>query len=287
MTGDQTYDRLQAEARRAGGATGKQPPTAEYVTRHVLESFLHRLTLTEHANDFVLKGGILLAVYSARRPTKDVDMNAVSSDVTADSLADVFAAIAAVESDDGVEFDLATLRVQEIREGGDYPGLRLRVDATVGRARAVMALDVSTGDPIVPAPRRIVVPRVIGEPIEMLGYAKETAIAEKGVTILERGITSTRWRDYVDIVQLCEGGYDADELLRSARAVARYRQVTLEPVTPHLTDYGAIAQPKWAAWRRKQQLEEICEANLDHQVARVAEILDLVFAHGPDNHEES
>lgn len=276
------YDRLQAQARRAGAATGKQPPTAEYVTRHVLESFLHRLTLTEHADDFVLKGGILLAVYSARRPTKDVDMNAVSSDVTVESLADVFAVIAAVDSDDGVEFDLATIKVQEIREGGDYPGLRLRVTASVGRARTVMALDVSTGDPIVPAPRRIAVPRVIGEPIEMLGYAKETAIAEKGVTILERGITSTRWRDYVDIVQLCEGGYDADDLLRSARAVARYRQVTLEPVSTHLQGYGALAQDKWAAWRRKQQLEEACEADLDEQVARVGEILDTVFARSSD-----
>ncbi len=282
MSGDQIYDRLQAEARRAGAATGKQPPTAEYVTRHVLESFLHRLTLTEHADDFVLKGGILLAVYGARRPTKDVDMNAVSSDVTADSLAKVFATIATVNADDGVEFDLTTLKVQEIREGGDYPGLRLRVTATVGRACTVVALDVSTGDPIVPAPRTILVPRVIGEPIEMLGYAKETAVAEKGVTILERGITSTRWRDYVDIVQLCEGGYDAGELLRSARAVARYRQVTLEPVSTHLQGYGALAQPKWAAWRRKQQLEEVCEAELDDQFARVAEILDPVFAHGPD-----
>ncbi|WP_157270413.1 nucleotidyl transferase AbiEii/AbiGii toxin family protein [Paraoerskovia marina] len=87
MSGDQTYDRFQAAARSAGAATGKRPPTAEYVTRHVLESFLHRLTLTEHADEFVLKGGILLAVYSARRPTKDVDMNAVSSDVTAEGLA--------------------------------------------------------------------------------------------------------------------------------------------------------------------------------------------------------
>lgn len=139
------------------------------------------------------------------------------------------------------------------------------------------------GDPIVPAPRKIAVPRVIGEPIEMLGYAKETAIAEKGVTILERGITSTRWRDYVDIVQLCEGGYDAEELLRSARAVARCRQVTLEPVSPHLQGYRAMAQAKWTAWRRKQQLEENCEANLDKQVARVAAILDPVFAHGPEH----
>ncbi|MFT4216320.1 MAG: nucleotidyl transferase AbiEii/AbiGii toxin family protein, partial [Micropruina sp.] len=49
--------------------------------------------------------------------------------------------------------------------------------------------------------------RVLGDPIELLGYAPETTIAEKGVTILERGITS-RWRDYVDIVQLARQGIE-------------------------------------------------------------------------------
>lgn len=282
MNGDRMYDRLQAQARKDSAATGKQPPTAEYVTRHVLESFLHRLSLTEHADSFVLKGGVLLAAYSARRPTRDVDMNAIGSDLTPESLADVMRAIAATDADDGVEFSLESLSVQEIREGGDYPGLRLRVAATVGRARTTMAMDVSTGDPIVPAPRRIAVPRILGDSIEILGYAKETVVAEKGVTILERGITSTRWRDYVDIVQLCAAGYDTDELLRSARAVARYRQVSLEPVSPHLKGYGELSQAKWAAWRRKQQLEDICDADLDEHVARVAAILDPVFAHDPE-----
>jgi Nucleotidyl transferase AbiEii toxin, Type IV TA system len=139
---------------------------------------------------------------------------------------------------------------------------------------------VSTGDPIVPSPRQVTIDRILGEPITLLGYALETTIAEKGVTILERGITSTRWRDYVDIVQLGRQGIDPDELLRSARAVARPRRVTLEPVAPHLADYGAVAQAKWAAWRRKEHLESVCEENLDDQITLVASCLDSVFVHG-------
>jgi len=120
--------------------------------------------------------------------------------------------------------------------------------------------------------------RVLGDPIVLLGYAPETTIAEKGVTILERGITSTRWRDYVDIVQLARQGINADELLRSARAVARHRGVTLEPVAPHVVGYGQIGQAKWAAWRRKERLEAVCEADLDKQLALVASYLDPVFS---------
>jgi hypothetical protein len=280
MTGDEVYSQLQRLARAEAGRTGASPPTAEYLTRHALESFLDRLARTEHHDDFILKGGILLAVYGVRRPTKDVDSEAVSATVTAEHIETVVRDIAAVDVDDGVLFDVSTISVQEIREAAEYPGLRMRISATISSARVVVAWDISTGDPIVPSPRTVLVPRVLGEPVKMLGYAPETSVAEKGVSILERGTTSTRWRDYVDIVSLADLGLDQDELLRSARAVARYRQVALGPISPVVEGYGVIGQAKWAAWRRKEGLEAVSEALLDDQMARVAAILDPVFSLG-------
>jgi hypothetical protein len=41
------------------------------------------------------------------------------------------------------------------------------------------AWDISTGDPIVPAPRSVTIDRLLGDPIVLLGYAAETTIAEK------------------------------------------------------------------------------------------------------------
>lgn len=152
------------------------------------------------------------------------------ADVTAEHLTQVVRDIAVIDIDDGVAFNLDTSSVQEIRERADYPGLRVRVAMSVGPWQGIAAWDVSTGEPIAPWPTRVTIDRILGEPITLLGYAPETIIAEKGVTILERGITSTRWRDYVDIVQLDRRGIDDDELLRSARAVAQYRGATLEPV---------------------------------------------------------
>ena len=132
------------------------------------------------------------------------------------------------------------------------------------------------------------VPRVLGKPIEMLGYAPETTVAEKGVTILERGITSTRWRDYVDIARLAEDhGLDPHLLLQSARAVARYRQVALGPTTPVVAGYGAVGQAKWAAWRRKEGVEDVSEPDLDDQMAKVAAVVDPVFSMGSESDGES
>jgi len=279
--GDQIFTQLQKKARTDGAEANRQPPTAEYLTRHALESFLDRLTQTEHGEDFVLKGGILLAAYGARRPTKDVDAEAISSLVTADSIAQIINDIAAVETDDGVEFHLESLDIREIREEAEYPGLRVRVNISIGSFSGKVAWDISTGDPIIPAPKMVRVPRVLGDDIEMLGYAPETVLAEKGVTILERGTTSTRWRDYVDIVRLAEI-YDIDDdlLLASAQAVADHRGVDLKQVASMLHGYGSISQPKWAAWRRKEGFEDICDESLDVQVAAVAAVLDLVFARG-------
>ena len=279
-SGDAVFRRIQALARAEAASSGTRTPTQEYLIRHTLESFLDRLTRTAHVSDFVLKGGVLLAAYGVRRPTKDAD--AVNADVTAEHLALVVRDMAAIDVDDGVVFDLDTIAVQEIREQADYPGLRLRVPVSIGPWKGVAAWDVSTGDPIVPPPRQVTIDRILGEPITLLGYAPETTIAEKGVTILERGITSTRWRDYVDIVQLSRQGIDSDELLRAARAVARHRGVTLEPVAPHLAGYGAVGQAKWAAWRRKERLESVCEENLDDQIALVVSCLDHVFVRGTE-----
>lgn len=158
----------------------------------------------------------------------------------------------------------------------------MRVKAAVGQHWITVAWDISIGDPIVPLPTLVKVPRVLGEPIVVLGYAPETVVAEKGVTILERGITSTRGRDDTDIVRLAEEfGLDSDLLLEAAQAVARYRQITLGPIAAVVVGYGALAQAKWAAWRRKEGLEDMSEADLDDQLTKVAAVLDPVFNKAP------
>jgi len=275
------YRAIQGRARSEAARTGRPVATEKLLTRHLLESFLDRLARTDHGGDFVLKGGILLAAYGVRRPTKDVDAEAIDADVSATHLRQVVTDLVAVEAGDGIEFELASMSVQEIRDGAEYPGLRVRLKARLATWQGTAAWDVSTGDPIVPAPQRVRLPRVLGDDIVLLGYRPETTIAEKGVTILERGTTSTRWRDYVDIVRLFESfDVDSETLLASARAVARHRGVSLRPVGGLLVGYGTAAQPKWAAWRRKEALEYVCAEQLDDQVARVAELLDPVFRHG-------
>jgi len=93
--GDEVFRRLPSAARSTAAKNGTVTPTQKYLIRHTLESFLDHLTRTAHAEDFVLKGGILLAAYGVRRPTKDADVNAVDPDVTATHLPGVVRDLAA------------------------------------------------------------------------------------------------------------------------------------------------------------------------------------------------
>ena len=59
-----TYLDLQNLARRQGR------PTDELHQIYALEDFLARLVVSPHADQLVLKGGVLLAAYDTRRPTR-------------------------------------------------------------------------------------------------------------------------------------------------------------------------------------------------------------------------
>lgn len=61
------YLDLQNKARREGR------PNAELQQLYVLEGFLARLAASPDRDRFVLKGGVLLAAFGTRRPTRDVD----------------------------------------------------------------------------------------------------------------------------------------------------------------------------------------------------------------------
>lgn len=189
-TGEEIFRRLQSGARSTASRQGMAAPTQKYLTRHVLESFLDRLTRTPHADDFILKGGILLAACGVRRPTKDADANAVNVDVTVDHLATVVRDIAEVAVDDGVVFNLDATTVQDIREQAEYPGLRVRVPASIGTWKGVAVWDVSAGEPIVPPPRKVTIDRILVEACCEERYRSRPRFLDSSFTRLYRS-----WRD--------------------------------------------------------------------------------------------
>lgn len=241
------------DLRKLAGATNR--PTDELHQLYALEGFLDRLTRSTHSDKFVLKGGVLLSAYTERRPTRDVDLAAHQLQADGETIHTLVNEILAVAIDDGLTFDLDKTAVETIRDDADYPCLRAKVSGSLATAILRFHIDINIGDPIWPEPRSIELPRLLGSaPLTLDGYSAELVLAEKIVTALQRGTANTRWRDFVDIAALSRTNINSQTLGESIRRVADHRATPVATLTDALGGYADIAQPRWSAWRRKQQL---------------------------------
>jgi predicted nucleotidyltransferase component of viral defense system len=194
------------------------------LVRFASERLLYRLSRTPHADRFVLKGAWLFYVWDVqRRITRDVDLLGLVT-ASASAVEALFRDVltSTVESD-GIEFDLATLEVAEIREGAGYPGLRIRVVARLGAARIKCQVDVGFGDAVVGRPVKVELPTLLDLPApELRVYPVEAPVAEKLEAMVRFGAVNTRLKDYIDLYVL------ADELTIDPVKLSRQFAETFE-----------------------------------------------------------
>jgi predicted nucleotidyltransferase component of viral defense system len=267
-----TYLDLQNLARRTGR------PTDELHQLYALEGFLARLAASPNRDRLVLKGGVLLAAYDVRRPTRDVDLQAERLSNELDDVLGMVRQTAAVPVDDGLLFELASARARPIRDEDTYGGARVQLTATLATARLALHVDVNVGDPVHPAPTEVAVPRLLGGELVMRGYPLPMVLAEKIVTAVQRGTANTRWRDYADLYSLSRRhDLDGTVLHEAVAAAAEYRRASLLPLAEVLQGYAPLAQSRWVAWRRRQRLESQLPADFAEALAWVTALADPIL----------
>lgn len=229
---------------------------AEYITLYALEGFLARLAASKYADDFVLKGGVLMAAFAARRPTRDIDLAAHSFSNDLAEVEERVRDIISIEKNDGLEFEADSVNGELIRDAADYNGVRVKIIARLATARIALHADINFGDPIWPAPTEAILPLLLGGTLRLSGYPDHMVLAEKIVTAIERGEQNTRWRDFTDIAAIAQTrSINGEELRKAINVVAEYRRVEVEPLGPLVAEMPSLAQRKWEIWRKKQQLE--------------------------------
>lgn len=242
-------------------ARADRRPLDELLALYTMEGFLTRLSRSRHADNLVLKGGLLLAAYDARRPTRDADFAARQLANEVPVVTALIQEIARVEIDDGLAFDVDSTQGETIREFDQYSGIRVHLDCRLATAKTRLHVDLNVGDPITPEPQRIRLPRLLdaNETIDLVGYPLPMIYAEKVVTAIQRGTVNTRWRDFADIYLLCRHlPANGAAVHHALEAVTRHRDVSLVPLADSLAGYADVSgvQGKWAAWRRKQRLDD-------------------------------
>jgi len=252
---------------------------AEYLTLYALEGMLARLEASSQATDFVLKGGVLMAAFAARRPTRDIDLRASGFPNDVAECERRIRDIVAVQLVDGLSFDPSSVRGEAIRDESDYTGVRVHLEATLASARITIHVDINFGDPIWPAPEPTQLPRLLGGFVLLLGYPDHMVLAEKIVTAIQRGVANTRWRDFVDIESITRHrAIAAHDLSRALTTVADHRQANLRPLAEALEGMTETAQPKWLAWRRRQRLADTTPERFQDLLDRCATFADPVLS---------
>lgn len=252
--------------------------TGELLALYALEGFLDRLVTSPQAGDFVLKGGVLLAAYDSRRPTRDVDLQATDLNNDTSSVLTRVRAVAALMLPDGLVYDTAGATAQVIRDDDHYSGVRVSMSCRLATARIGFHVDINVGDPVWPAPGLVTVPRLLGGGITLRGYPLSMIYAEKIVTAVQRGTANTRWRDFADIY-LLSGRHPVDgtELERSLRTVATHRSVDLAPLVDILDEYSELSRTSWAGWVRRQHLDDRLSLSFSTVLHEVAKFADPVL----------
>ena len=174
------YLDLRAMAKKAGRASD------EYLRLYALEGFLLRLATSASSQDFVLKGGVLLAAYQLRRPTADIDFAALNTSNDVETVKSMIVTVAETQlpddQDDGLWFDTSDTHAAVIRDEDVYSGVRVTLRAELSTAQMRFHVDVNVGDPIWPSPAMVQFPRLLGGNIRLLGYPIPMVLAEKIVT---------------------------------------------------------------------------------------------------------
>ena len=245
--------------------------------RYAQERLLYRLSVSDEAGNFCVKGGILLSAYNdgnLLRPTEDIDFNGFERDASIATLKRALEVVLSIPvADDGVVFLPDSMKIEKDRTG-IIPGGKVALQAKVHTAKVDLKVDVGFGNPVMPEVRHIVMPTIlegfVPRPL-VLAYPLETVIAEKVHAMAQFGFDNTRLKDYFDVWML-QGlhSFDGNQLVEAVTETfeVQGRRVPEAPFEGLTEDFADYAEDRWAAFLRR--IDDRSGAELRHVVAELA-----------------
>lgn len=249
---------------------------------YAMERFLERVSVSEYCDNFILKGGMLVAAIVGldTRATQDIDTTIRNFPLEAGHAEEILTKIIEIPLDDNMTFQIYD--ITDIMDEMDYSGLRVSMNAYLGRTRIPLKLDISTGDIITPAAVRYSLKLMFEDRfIHVWSYNLETVLAEKAESIISRGGLNTRMRDYYDLYILQKTDLQIDtEVLRDAIvSTSRKRKseekiVNYKEVLKEISD-STVMKAQWSTFAKKNSY--VGEAEWDEVLHSVIHLFDRIF----------
>ncbi len=236
----------------------------ELLQYYGIERLLYRLSISEHAHKFILKGALMFNVWgmTSLRPTRDIDLLGHTSNEI-ESVTEIFRDICSLKIEaDGLEFD-DLLQSEYIKEDADYAGIRITAFAHLGKTKFPIQIDIGFADVVTPAPEKLNYPTLLDHPAPCLyGYPRETVIAEKFQAMIVLGMANSRMKDFYDIWSLLGQSEFDGEVIQAALEKTFQNRDTELPREDHIIFSDAFLENKtiqWNAFIRKLKVENVTE----------------------------
>jgi hypothetical protein len=273
-------------ARLLAFAKGHDRDFTQVLNQYFQERLLDRLARSSASQQFVLKGALLFVVLdhgsteTRGRPTKDIDLEALTLKPEPSEVRARFAAIAALPSDpdDGIVFVVAEIEAERIMAEDKYEEVRVHVPALLGKIRGRIQIDVGFGDAITPQPRRLRFPTLLPDfsPPQLLTYPLETVVAEKFEAVIDLADANTRMKDFRDLYVLAVTTPFEGAVITEAVARTFERRGTSTSAGSTVMSEGCAKNPErqtaWAGYLRRERVGTV-PGSFD---AVMPVILDLV-----------
>ena len=206
------------------------------LTSYCLERFLYRLGVSALRDRFVLKGAMLLRLWSDRpyRATRDLDFLR-RGDGTAEAIRkDLRAVIGTPVPPDAVTFGADRISIEPIRAADEYAGTRAALPARCGTARFSLQIDMGQGDAVWPAPQACTYPTLLDLPAPtLLAYPREAVVAEKFEAMIVLGDRNSRIKDFFDLHYLASRfEFDRTTLAEAVRRTLECRHTPIPAEDP-------------------------------------------------------
>jgi len=210
-------EQLKGQIRSFAAKRNLQPQ--EVLQMYMFERVLERISKSPYKENFILKGGFLIAsmVGIEGRTTMDMDTTVRGIDMQEDVIRRIIMEILEMDIGDGIRFDYT--KIEPIREEDDYNNFRVYFVAHYGKIATDMKMDITTGDIITPGAIDYSYKTILdNDEIAVKAYNRATIIAEKYETIIRRNLGTTRARDFYDLYMFYKLYQDIldPEILRTA-----------------------------------------------------------------------
>ncbi len=238
------------------------------LTRYAVERFLYRLSCSQYADEFVLKGAMLLTVWmgQSHRPTRDLDLLGFGES-SEEALRKMFEEICRVEVErDGLVFDPSSIGIEEIRGDQEYSGRRVKLVGRLGNAKTRIQIDVGFGDVVTPKALPVEYPVLLDFPAPRIrAYPMETLIAEKFQAMVALGMANSRMKDYYDIYVLSKTfSFDGYNLVSAITATFMRRDTPIPSDIPlALSGEFAMSKDKVSQWRAFTDRSGLTDLDVD------------------------